>query len=73
MCADRARAHHVQPELARERGGFDVEIEHDLQVIADEADRRDHDMPRAVAAHSRRASPMSGASQGSLPYDALLL
>jgi hypothetical protein len=44
MRADRCGAHHVKTELARPGGGLLIEVQHHLQVIADEADRHDHDI-----------------------------
>src|SRR5690606_17225770 len=41
MRADRLGACDFDAKLARDGRGLDVEVEHDLEVIRDEADRRD--------------------------------
>ncbi len=48
MGAHRARANHVDACGLGPFGGFDVEIEHDLHVVADEADRHDDGMLDAI-------------------------
>src|SRR5690606_21804001 len=46
--ADGRRARDLDADLARDGRGFDVEVEHDLEVIGDEAYRRDDGLAHAV-------------------------
>ena len=59
------RAVEADAHLRRHRRRLDVEVVQDLDVVADKADRRDHDVRRPERAKSRIAAPMSGSSHGS--------
>src|ERR1051325_7464997 len=48
VVVERLNAIQLEPELAGPLAGLDVEVPQDLQVVRDEADRRDEHLPHAL-------------------------